>query len=206
MLFTANFIAKSPERNMSKPLAPHTITRLLGSWKSGDQAALEELMPLIYAELHKRARGLMRKERASHTLQPTALINEAYLRLVDAGQVAIENRSDFFAICANLMRQILVDLARSRKALKRGGEIIPVTLDEMLIGSKEQDSHLIALDDALRALEMLSPRQARVVELRYFGGLTVEETAMLLKVSPETVMRDWKVAKVWLLRELKKSL
>lgn len=190
---------------MSKPLAPQTITQLLGSWKSGNQAALEELMPLIYVELHKRARGLMRKERAGHTLQPTALINEAYIRLVDAGQVAIENRSDFFAICANLMRQILVDLARSRKAVKRGGEVIPITLNEMLIGAKEQDGDLIALDDALRALETLSPRQARVVELRYFGGLSVEETATMLKISAETVMRDWKVAKVWLLRELGKN-
>jgi len=185
-------------------LQPRTVTRLLLDWRNGDQAALDQLLPLVYQELHRRAMILMSRERPGHTLQPTALINEVYLRLVDEGQMVLEDRNDFFAVCANLMRQILVDMARARMAAKRGGGR-QAPLEEAMSVSQNPDAELIALDEALGALSALNARQGRVVVLRYFGGLTVEETAKALKVSPETVKRDWKLAKVWLFRELSRK-
>jgi len=185
-------------------LQPRTVTRLLLDWRNGDQAALDQLLPLVYQELHRRAMIFMSRERPGHTLQPTALINEVYLRLVDEGQMVWEDRNDFFAVCANLMRQILVDVARARMAAKRGGGR-QEPLEEAMSVSQNPDAELIALDEALSALSALNARQGRVVVLRYFGGLTVEETAKALNVSPETVKRDWKLAKVWLFRELNRK-
>lgn len=185
-------------------LQPQTVTRLLLDWRNGDRAALDELLALVYQELHRRAMIFMSRERPGHTLQPTALINEVYLRLADEGQVVWEDRNDFFAVCANLMRQVLVDMARARMAAKRGGGLL-APLEEAMLVSQNPDAELIALDEALDALSALNARQGRVVALRYFGGLTVEETAKALKVSPETVKRDWKLAKVWLFRELNRK-
>lgn len=185
-------------------LQPQTVTRLLSDWRNGDRAALDELLSLVYQELHQRAMIFMSRERPGHTLQPTALINEVYLRLADEGQVVWEDRNDFFAVCANLMRQVLVDMARARMAAKRGGGLL-APLEEAMLVSQNPDAELIALDEALDALSALNARQGRVVALRYFGGLTVEETAKALKVSPETVKRDWKLAKVWLFRELNRK-
>jgi len=159
-------------------------------------------MPLVYDELHRMARRYMVREQAAHTLQATALVNEAYLRMVDLRKVQWQNRAHFFAVSAQLMRRILVDFARSRNYQKRGGGRRRVTLDEALEVSPEQDADLVLLDDALNALAAIDDRKRRVVELRFFGGLTVEETAHVLEVSPDTVMRDWKMAKVWLLREM----
>lgn len=181
------------------------MTRLLLAWRSGDRAALEELVPLVYAELRRLAHRQMRRERPGHTLQTTALVNETYLRLVDAKQVRWQNRAHFFAICAQLMRRILVDHARARGSLKRGGDAVHVALDDTPLGSPPPDADLLALDEALTSLATVDVRKSRVVELRHFGGLSVEETAEALDVSPETVMRDWKVAKLWLLRELKRE-
>ena len=186
-------------------LQPRTVTRLLLDWRNGDHTALDRLLPLVYQELHRRAMIFMSRERPDHTLQPTALINEMYLRLVDESQIAWEARNDFFAVCANLMRQILVDMARARIAAKRGGGLRQAPLEKAMSVSLNPDAELLALDDALNALFTLNPRQSRVVVLRYFGGLTVEETAEALKVSPETVKRDWKLAKVWLFRELNRK-
>jgi RNA polymerase sigma factor (TIGR02999 family) len=178
------------------------ITQLLLAWGEGDQAALEQLIPLVHAELRRLARGYMRRESPGHLLQTTALVNEAYLRLVDQRNVKWQNRAQFFGVSAQLMRRILVDFARARDNLKRGGKARQVSLDDALVVSAERGSDLVALDDALTALAEIDPRQSHVVELRFFGGLSVEETAEVLKVSPDTVMRDWKVAKLWLLREL----
>lgn len=178
------------------------VTRLLLSWRGGDRAALEKLVPLVYRELRKLAHRQMRGERAGHALQTTALVNEAYLRLVDSQQVRWQNRAQFFAICAQLMRRILVDDARARGSLKRGGAAVHVSLDDTLVASPARDTDLIALDEALTKLEALDPRKSKVVEARYFSGLSVAETAEALDVSPDTVMRDWKMAKLWLLREL----
>jgi RNA polymerase sigma factor (TIGR02999 family) len=178
------------------------VTQLLLEWNAGDENALKKLVPLVYGELHRLAQHQMRRERPDHTLQATALINEAYLHLVDIRNVHWENRAHFFALCARLMRRILVDLARSRHSAKRGTGEQPLTLDQSLAMSPEQSPDLVAIDDALTALAAIDARKAQVVELRFFGGLTVEETAELLKVSPETVRRDWRLAKVWLLREL----
>lgn len=182
--------------------SPQQVTKLLQAWGQGEDAALEKLIPLVYAELRRRARRYMYGERADHTLQTTALINEAYLRLIDVRQVSWQNRSHFFAVSAQLMRRILVDYARSRHYLKRGGGARNVTLDEALMASPERGQDLVALDDALKALAVTDARKASVVELRFFGGLSVEETAEVLKVSPDTVMRDWKLAKAWLAREM----
>jgi len=186
-------------------LQPCTVTRLLLDWRNGDHAALDQLLPLVYQELHRRAMIFMSRERPGHTLQPTALINEMYLRLVNESQIAWEDRNDFFAVCANLMRQILVDMARARIAAKRGGGLYQTPLEKAMSVSQNPDAELLALDEALKALSALNARQGRVVVLRYFGGLTVEETAKALKVSPETVKRDWKLAKVWLFRELNRN-
>jgi len=178
------------------------VTRLLRAWGQGEDAALEELLPLVYQELRRLARRYMFGERPGHTLQTTALVNEAYLRLVNSRQVNWQNRAHFFAISAQLMRRILVDYARARGSQKRGGGVPKVTLDEELMAPQEKGHDLVALDDALKRLALVDERKGRVVELRFFGGLDVKETAEVLKVSKETVMRDWKLAKVWLLRDL----
>jgi len=188
-----------------RQIQPHTVTRLLVDWRNGDQAALDQLLPLVYQELHRRAMIFMHREPPGHTLQPTALINEVYLRLVDQSQVVCEDRNDFLAVCANLMRQILVDMARARMAAKRGGGLPQAPLEEAMLASRNLDAELLALNDALDTLSALNARQARVVILRYFGGLTVEETARALDVSVETIKRDWKLAKVWLFRELNRK-
>ena len=159
-------------------------------------------MPLVYQGLNGMARRYMAHQRPGHTLQPTALVHEAYVRLVDSAQVSFENRAQFFALCAQVMRRILVDWARSRQADKRGGDAPRVELDEALVVSEEPGRDLVALDDALKALTAVDARQGQVVELRFFGGLSVQETAAVLKVSPETVMRDWRLAKGWLRHEL----
>jgi RNA polymerase sigma factor (TIGR02999 family) len=178
------------------------ITQLLQSWSQGDPAAIEKLVPLVYDELHRLAQRYMADERPSHTLQTTALVNEAYLRLVDSAHASWEGRTHFFGVCAQVMRRILVDWARSRQALKRGGDVSSLDLDEALAAAKQPGTDLVAIDDALQALTAIDPRKGQVVELRFFGGLSVKETADLLKVSPETVQRDWKLAKSWLRREL----
>ena len=184
---------------------PPQVTQLLIDWSNGDEHALQQLIPLVHEELRRVARRHMAHERAEHTLQATALVNEAYMRLVDIRQVRWQNRAHFFAMSARLMRRILVDFARSRSYQKRGGAAPKVTLDEALVVSPEPGSDLVALDEALTALAAVDPRKAQVVEMRFFGGLSVEETAEALHVSRDTVMRDWKLAKAWLLRELKAS-
>jgi RNA polymerase sigma-70 factor (ECF subfamily) len=181
---------------------PQEITRLLLAWNEGDESALEKLVPLVYQELRRLAKRQMGRERPDHTLQTTALINEAYLQLVDVHNVRWNNRAHFFALCARLMRRILVDFARSRHYAKRGGGGQPISLDESLVVAPEKSRNLVAVNDALHALAKVDSRKAQVVELRFFGGLTEEEAAEVLKISPETVRRDWKMAKVWLLREL----
>jgi len=183
------------------PPTPHEVTQLLRAWSDGHQEALEKLIPLVYDELHRLARHYMSHERSGHILQTSALVNEAYLRLVDARQVNWQNRAHFYAISAGLMRRILVDFARTYQSQKRGAGVLPVSLDEGL-DVKEERLDLAALDDALKALAALDARKSRVVELRFFGGMSIEEAAEVLKVSPETVKRDWKLAKVWLLREM----
>jgi RNA polymerase sigma factor (TIGR02999 family) len=182
--------------------SPHEVTQLLQAWSAGEQGALDKLAPVVYQELHRLAQRYMAYEQPGHTLQATALVNEAYLRLVDVKHVSWQNRAHFFGVSAQLMRRILVDFARSRRSLRRGGDAPAIQLDEALVVSPEPGADLVALDDALQALAAMDPRRGRVVELRFFGGLSVEETAEVLKVSPETVMHDWKLAKAWLLREL----
>jgi RNA polymerase sigma factor (TIGR02999 family) len=184
---------------------PAEVTQLLQAWSQGDRSALEKLLPLVYNELHRLARRYMIGERAGHTLQTTELVNEAFLKLVGVTGVQWQNRAHFFAVSARLMRRILVDFARSRNYQKRGGGARRVSFDEALEVGAEQDSDMVALDDALTALASVDERKSKVVELRFFGGLSVDETAHVLKVSPETVMRDWKMAKVWLLREMSGS-
>jgi RNA polymerase sigma factor (TIGR02999 family) len=179
------------------------VTGLLLAWGEGDEAALEQLMPLVHGELRRLARRHMGHERPGHTLQATALVNEAYLRLIDVRKIQWQNRAHFFSMSARLMRRILVDLARSKHYQKRGGGAQKVTFDEALAVSSERGEDLVALDDALVALAAVDPRKSQVVEMRFFGGLSVEESAEALHVSVDTVMRDWKLAKVWLLRELK---
>jgi RNA polymerase sigma-70 factor, ECF subfamily len=182
--------------------SPREITELLLAWSNGEPDALQKLAPLVYAELQRLAHHYMAGERPGHTLQPTALVNEAYLRLIDSSHVRWQNRAHFFAISAELMRRILVDFARSRGYHKRGGEARRISLEEAPPIAIERSADLVALDDAMSALAAIDERKSRVVELRYFGGLSVEDTAEVLKVSPETVMRDWRLAKVWLRREL----
>jgi RNA polymerase sigma factor (TIGR02999 family) len=172
------------------------------AWSNGDESALERLIPLVHSELRRLAKRYMRRERPGHTLQTTALVNEAYVRLIDAGRVKWQDRAHFLAISARLMRRILVDYARSRNYVKRGGEARHVALEEAAVYSEDRAPDLIALDDVLRALAETDPRKSQIVELRFFGGLSVEETAEVLKVSPDTVGRDWRLAKAWLLREL----
>ncbi|MBZ5719178.1 MAG: sigma-70 family RNA polymerase sigma factor [Acidobacteriia bacterium] len=180
----------------------HEVTGLLQAWSAGDEEALQKLTPLVYRDLHRAARHYMAGERTGHTLQATALINEVYLRLIDARRMDWQNRAHFFAVCAQLMRRILTDFARSRRYHKRGGGAAHIPLNEALVVGSQPDSDLVVLDDALRRLSLVDERKSRVVELRFFGGLDVKETAAVLKVSNETVMRDWRLAKVWLLRDL----
>ena len=182
---------------------PSGVTRLLVAWQHGHEDALERLIPLVYADLHRLAHAQMARERAGHTLQTTALVHETYLRLVDGNQVSWTDRAHFFAVCARLMRRILVDRARARHASKRGGAARHVAFEDWLVGRPPNDEELLALDEVLDRLAVNDRRRSRVVELRYFGGMTVEETAAVLDVSPETVTRDWKVARLWLLHELK---
>jgi RNA polymerase sigma-70 factor (ECF subfamily) len=179
------------------------VTQLLHAWCGGDQQALEALMPLVYGELHRLAHRYMLRERAGHTLQTTALVNETYLKLVDSGRVRWQDRAHFFAMSACLMRRILVDFARTRDSRKRGGYVRKVELDESRVALPGRNTDLIALDNALNSLAAIDPRQAKIVELRFFSGLGVEETAEVLGISPRTTKREWAVAKLWLLREMK---
>jgi len=187
------------------------ITHLLKAWGRGDSAALDRLIPLVYEQLRRMARSYMRKERLGHTLQATALVNEAFLRLVDARNLDWTDRAHFFAVCARVMRRILVDAARSRAAIKRGGQAdraehsTAIDLDQLANPASEVSAQVCALDEALNMLAELDPRRAHVVELRFFGGLTVEETAQVIQTSPQTVMREWKLARAWLARELSQS-
>jgi len=181
------------------------ITQLLVAWKEGDAAALEQLTPLVHTELHRLAKRYMAGERHGHILQTTALVNEAFMRLIDWRSVEWQNRAHFFGLAAQLMRHILVDFARAQRREKRGGEALLVSLSEAANVGQEQCADLVALDDALQTLEKLDQRQARVVELRFFAGLSIEETAEALKVSVSTVRRDWSAAEAWLYRELSKG-
>jgi RNA polymerase sigma factor (TIGR02999 family) len=180
----------------------HEVTHLLKAWTAGDEQALEKLTPLVYQQLNRVAQRCMAGERPGHTLQATAPVNEVYLRLDDCEQINWQDRAHFFAVSAQLMRRILIDFARTRGCQKRGGGVRHMSLDEAPSVCREPDTNLIALDDALKALATVDTRKSKVVELRFFGGLSVEETAEVLRVSPDTIVRDWKLAKVWLLREL----
>ena len=184
--------------------SPCEITGLLQAWRHGDEHALEKLMPLVYEDLRRAARRCMAGENSGHVLQTTALVHETYLRLVDAKTVSFENRSHFLAICAQLMRQILVGYARSRLSRKRGGRVVRVKFHEALLVT-QPDPDLVELDEAMSKLAAVDERKSRVVEMRFFGGLSVEETAKVLKISSDTVTRDWKFAKTWLLRELSRG-
>jgi RNA polymerase sigma-70 factor, ECF subfamily len=181
--------------------SPAEITQLLRSWREGDEDSLDQLTPLVYAELHRRARYYMARENEGHVLQTTALINEVYLRLVKV-KLNWQDRAHFFAVCAQLMRRILIDFARARAYQKRGSTPQIVDLDRATVVSPEPPVDLVVLEEALTKLSEVDERKSKVVELRFFGGLTVQETAEVLKISPETVMRDWKMARAWLLREL----
>jgi RNA polymerase sigma factor (TIGR02999 family) len=181
------------------------VTELLNQWAGGDQAAGEKVLPLVYGELRRIARRFMNRQGEAHTLQTTALVHEAYMRLIGDSGRQWENRTHFFGVAAKAMRHVLVDYARAGAAAKRGGQEKPVVLDEVCVISEDRMSEVISLDDALTALAKLHPRQSQVVELRFFGGWSVEETAETLKVSPETVMRDWRAAKAWLYRELERT-
>lgn len=195
------------ERKFQDVMTPatHEVTQLLLAWGQGDQEALDRLMPLVYAELRRLAGHYLAGERRGHTLQATALVNEAYLQLVDSGAREWQNRAHFFGVAAQAMRRVLVDHARSRNSLKRGGEAQRVTFDEGAMVSHERVTEIVALDDALSALAAFDERKCRIVELRFFGGLSIEETAAALQVSPGTVMRDWTLAKAWLQREMSKG-
>jgi RNA polymerase sigma-70 factor (ECF subfamily) len=186
-------------------LRTHDVTALLGQWRGGDEAAIERLLPLVHGELRRLARRHMAGESPGHVLQATALVNEVYLRLIDIRRVQWQDRAHFFAIAARLMRRVLVDCARARKNQKRGGALHRVTLDPNLPIAGDTPEDVIAIDEALRSLAAHYDRKAQVVELRFFGGLSVEETAEVLKVSVETVMRDWKFARSWLMRHLSRS-
>jgi len=185
--------------------SPQEITQLLLAWSEGDLSVQDKLVPLVYAELHRLAHYYMGHESAGHLLQTTALVNEAYLRLIDQREARWQNRAQFFGISAHLMRRILVDMARSRGYQKRGGQINHVSLEDALVVSQERHLDLMALDDALTSLAAIDSRKAQVVELRFFGGLGVEETAEILKVSSDTVTRDWITARAWLYSELSRE-
>ena len=187
---------------MGRGPSAHEVTILLRAWGGGKKQALDRLAPLVYRELHQIAGRLMASQRPNHTLQATALINEAYVRLVDARQASWQDRAHFFALCASAMRQILIDHARARASEKRGGDQIVIELDEALAAAPSPAANLLELDDALKRLAALDPRKSQVVELRFFGGLNLEETAEALKVSTKTVQRDWDLARAWLYGEL----
>jgi RNA polymerase sigma factor (TIGR02999 family) len=206
ILLSKRIVVGTTERRVGFMAGPPSqmVTQLLVAWSQGEQAALEKLVPLVYAELRRVAHRYMGREHPGHTLQTTALVNEAYLRLIDASQVHWQDRAHFFAVSSQLMRRILVDFARSRRYLKRGGGAHKVSFDEALFVSPERGRDLVALDDAMMALANTDARKSRVVELRFFGGLSVKETAEVLKVSPDTVLRDWSLAKAWLGREMGK--
>jgi len=191
----------STRGRMASPPAGE-VTQLLHAWGNGDERALEKLTPLVYDELRRTARRHMARQAPGHTLQATALVNEVYLHLINIHEASWQNRAHFFAVCAKMMRRILIDSARRRQYLRRGGGAPHVELEEALIVSREAPAGLLALDDALKILAALDPRKVQVVELRYFGGLSVKESAEVLKVSEETVLRDWRLAKMWLLNEL----
>ena len=182
--------------------APENVTNLLVAWGNGDEAARDELMPLVYGELHRLAHQYMNRERPGHTLQTSALVNEAFMRLVDQRDVHWQNRAQFFGLAAQMMRRILVDYARNRQYAKRGGSARQVSLDEAMIVSEERSAEVVALDEALKDLAQFDPRKSQIVELRFFGGLSIDETAEILKVSPGTVMRDWTLAKAWLRKQM----
>jgi RNA polymerase sigma factor (TIGR02999 family) len=181
---------------------PHNVTHLLVAWRQGDQAALAHLLPLVYDELRRLAQRYLQRERPDHTLQATALVHEAYLRLVDQRQAQWQNRAHFFGVAAQMMRRLLVDHARQQHAAKRGGAAPQLALDEALQVADARAADVVTLDEALTALAALDPQQSRIVELRFFGGLTIEETAEVVGVSPATIKRDWSMAKAWLYREL----
>ena len=187
------------------PNSLQDVTRLLEAWGDGDDRALQRLIPIVHAELHRIASHFMAGERMDHSLQATALVNEAYIRLLDVEHVSWQNRAHFLAMAARLMRRILVDAARSKRNQKRGGEAMRVTFDEGMAIASEDGHDVVAINDALDALARVDERKSRVIELRFFGGLTVEETAVVLRVSPDTVTRDWRLAKTMLLRELRRS-
>ena len=182
--------------------APPTITQLLVEWSEGDRAALDRLMPLVYGELRRLARSYLRRERPDHTLQATALVHEAYMRLVDQHSVSWQNRAHFFGIASQMMRRILVNHALARETAKRGGDAERLPLESAIVVDTKREINLIALDDALKELEMADARQGRIVELRFFGGLSIEETAEVLKLSPATIKREWSTAKLWLRRQI----
>ena len=187
------------------PVLPQGITQLLYSWSKGDNAALDQLIPLVYPELRRLARRYMRRENSQHTLQTSALINEAYLRLVDQQAVEWKDRAHFFAVAAQVMRHILIDHARSHRYAKRGAGAQHIALDDVALVNQERAAEFVALDDALTSLAAVDPRKSRIVELRFFGGLTVEETAEVMKLSQITIKREWRAAKAWLLREISKG-
>jgi RNA polymerase sigma-70 factor (ECF subfamily) len=184
---------------------PREITQLLLAWRSGDSTALNRLMPLVYQELRRLAHYFMSRERPGHLLQTTALVNEAYLRLVDSSRVKWESRAHFLAVAGQLMRRVLVDAARERRSRKRGGDWIQVSLAGAVLIPRQRSADLLALDDALDALAAVDKRKSEIVVMRFFGGLSVEEAAAVLEVSPDTIMRDWQLAKVWLYRELSRD-
>lgn len=182
--------------------SPNDVTQLLVAWRNGDEGARDELMSVVYQELHRLAHHYMKRESAGHTLQTSALVNEAFLKLVDQRDVQWRNRTHFFGIAAQMMRRILVDYARSRRYAKRGGGTRPISLEDGIIVSEERSAELVALDEGLERLAEIDPRKGQIVELRFFGGLSIEETAEVLEVSPGTVMRDWTLAKAWLRRDM----
>jgi RNA polymerase sigma factor (TIGR02999 family) len=184
------------------PADPHEITGLLVAWGKGDRGALDRLVPLVESEMRQTARAYLGKERPDPNLQTTAIINEVFLRLIESNSVSCGDRSHFYALCARVMRRVLVDQARARRAAKRGNNARPVSLGESCLISQECLTDVVAIDEALASLSRADPRKGQVVELRFFGGLSVEETAETLGISPESVMRDWRLARVWLLREL----
>ena len=196
--------ANDPVLYCSPMGSPQEVTRLLKEWANGAESALDALTPLVYAELRRLAASYLRRESPGHTLQPTALVHEAFIRLLDRSAPDCQNRSQFYGLAARLMHQILIDHARTRLALKRGGQRVHLSLDEVVL-SHDQDAGLVALDEALGRLAALDPRKARVVELRFFGGLSVAESAEALNTSEKTVRRDWQFAKTWLLRELSRE-
>jgi RNA polymerase sigma-70 factor (ECF subfamily) len=187
------------------PRTPQNVTQLLIAWNGGDKQALDKLLPVVYDELRRQAAGYLRRERPGHTLQTTALIHEAYLRLIDQKSVQWQNRAQFFGIAAQMMRRILVDHARTKHRAKRGGSDIRVSLTDATPVTKDPDLNLVELDEALNRLEKIDPQQSKIVELRFFSGLNVEETAAALQISPATVKRNWKVAKAWLHREISRD-